>query len=139
MFSALGIQCIFGELAYSRQAALFYASHHCGTSLDTAYNHAEYICYNGDKPECINYGAGHHVDCANFASQALLTGFGGKDAAPLGVLRIQMLSVKMDIQRASLLLRNWFLLSRIASASNLFITSWLSLGIFFHIKHIVTL
>ena len=52
-FQVLASNAYSGELAYSRQAAVFYASHHCGTSLDTAYNHTEYIYYNGDKPECV--------------------------------------------------------------------------------------
>ena len=59
------------EVKYDRSASLTYASQHCATDR---YNHGEYKCWNGDLPECVNYRSGRHVDCANFASQALIAG-----------------------------------------------------------------
>ena len=62
------------EVKYDRSASLTYASQHCATDR---YNHGEYKCWNGDLPECVNYRSGRHVDCANFASQALIAGGSG--------------------------------------------------------------
>lgn len=55
-------------ITYNPTAAADYASRFCKT-----YNHEKYKCWNGTLPECVNY-PGPRVDCANFASQALIDG-----------------------------------------------------------------
>jgi uncharacterized membrane protein len=81
LFSSLGLS---KDITYNRGTAITYAKDHCGTSESTKYNFAEYKCYDGDKPECradnpwLEYKDENgkvkykHVDCANFASQALI-------------------------------------------------------------------
>lgn len=76
------------EITYNRIRATNYASEHCGMSEETKYNHTDYKCWNAAYPECENAGQKNSkgeyigVDCANFASQALIAGFGGKKENP---------------------------------------------------------
>ncbi|MEW6110254.1 MAG: hypothetical protein AB1632_13975 [Nitrospirota bacterium] len=82
-------------LTYDRLSK--YAKDYCGTKgSGTTYNFKDYKCWNGSKSECENYipdsdgdglGEGPEVDCANFASQALIDGFGGKDANPFSCVK----------------------------------------------------
>lgn len=68
------------KMNYQRGDAVKYASDHCGSpdpySSTNGYNFKDYKCWNGELPECENY-PGAKTDCTNFASQALIEGFGG--------------------------------------------------------------
>jgi hypothetical protein len=65
-------------ITYNRGAATQYATQHCGSSAQTAYNLSEYVCYNGDIEQCRNDNpwltSNNHVDCANFVSQSVING-----------------------------------------------------------------
>jgi len=78
------------DITYNRDTAREYASRHCGTSENTNYNFSQYKCWNAKYDKCENYGQKNKkgqyvgVDCANYASQALIAGgldFAGSNGA----------------------------------------------------------